>query len=92
MSTRVNVATTKLNEPIPGVMVTTSYGDVILVVDRALGLFGLHAPDDMLVDDAYAIINMLAEEAHESGVDLFARDDTAPLVFEDDFMWRNTNG
>lgn len=89
MSTkRVQVATTVFNEPIPGVIVDTDLGEVVLVFDIVTGTMGIHAPGEMIMNQVIDIIEQLNEEYTEKGVNPFEPDDTAPLVVETDFIFR----
>lgn len=89
MSTkRVQVATTVFNEPIPGVIVDTDLGEVVLVFDIVTGTMGIHAPDEMIMSHVIDIIELVNEEYTENGVNPFEPDDTVPLVVETDFIFR----
>lgn len=92
MSTRVQVATTIFNEPIPGVLVTTDMGDVIYVFDRATGTMGFHAPGKMKMKYIVTILDNVYKEYVEKQIDPFVADDTVPLVVEEDFIFANMNG
>lgn len=88
MSTRVQVATTAFNEPIPGVLVNTELGDCIFAFDTVTGIMGVHAPDDMIMRDVVALIEMINKEYTEEGINPFEPDDTVPLVLETDMIFR----
>lgn len=88
MSTRVQVATTIFNEPIPGVLIDTEIGDVIVVFDIITGITGIHAPDDMIMKDVVALIEGINKEYAEKGVNPFEPDDTVPLIMEADMIFR----
>lgn len=85
---RVQVATTVFNEPIPGVIVDTELGEVVLVFDIVTGTMGIHAPGEMIMDHVIDIIDLVNEEYTENGVNPFEPDDTVPLVVETDFIFR----
>lgn len=89
MSTkRVQVATTVFNEPIPGVIVDTDLGEVVLVFDIVTGTMGIHAPGEMIMKHVIDIIELVNEEYTKNGVNPFEPDDTVPLVVETDFIFR----
>lgn len=88
---RVQVATKILNEPIPGVLVNTALGDCIFVFDVTTGTMGIHAPDDMVMGDVVALIEMINEVFTEEGINPFEPDDTVPLIMENDMIFRRLN-
>lgn len=89
MSTkRVQVATTVFNEPIPGVIVDTDLGEVVLVFDIVTGTMGIHAPGEMIMNQVIDIIELLNAEYTAKGINPFEPDDTVPLVVETDFIFR----
>lgn len=85
---RVQVATTVFNEPIPGVIVDTDLGEVVLVFDIVTGTMGVHAPGEMTMDQVVDVIEQVNEEYTENGVNPFEPDDTVPLVVETSFIFR----
>lgn len=88
MSTRVQVATTVFNEPVPGVLVNTELGDCIFVFEIVTGIMGIHAPDNMIMRDVVDLIESINKEYTEKGVNPFEPDDTVPLIMEEDFIFR----
>lgn len=88
MSTRVQVATTVFNEPVPGVLVNTELGDCIFVFDIATATMGIHAPDNMIMRDVVDLIESINKEYTEKGVNPFEPDDTLPLIMENDMIFR----
>ena len=88
MSTRVQVATRIFNEPVPGVLVNTNLGDCIFVFDITTGIMGIHAPDDMVMSNVVALVEMINIEYTEKGINPFEPDDTVPLIMENDMIFR----
>lgn len=88
MSTRVQVATTIFNEPIPGVLIDTEIGDVIVVFDIITGTMGIHAPGKMIMHDVVDLIDGINKEYAAKGFNPFEPDDTVPLIVEEDFIFR----
>lgn len=88
---RVQVATKILNEPIPGVLVNTELGDCIFVYDVATDTMGIHAPDDMVMGQVVALIEMVSKKYTEEGINPFEPDDTVPLIMENDMIFRRRN-
>lgn len=88
MSTRVQVATRIFNEPVPGVLVNTNLGDCIFVFDITTGIMGIHAPDDMVMSNVVALVEMINIEYTEKGINPFERDDTVPLIVETDMIFK----
>lgn len=89
MSTKVQVATTVFNEPVPGILIDTDQGEVILIFEPNTGTMGIHAPDDMTMSHVADIIESVDKEYTGTSVNPFAPDDTAPLLFEEDFIFRS---
>ena len=89
---RVQVATRIFNEPVPGVLVTTNLGDCIFVFDVATGTMGIHAPDDMVMSNVVALIEMINKEFTEAGINPFEPDDTVPLIVETDMIFKRLGG
>lgn len=67
---------------------TTNLGDCIFVFDIATGTMGIHAPDDMIMNDVVTIIEMINKEYTEEGINPFEPDDTVPLIMENDMIFR----
>lgn len=88
MSTRVQVATRIFNEPVPGVLVNTNLGDCIFVFDITTGIMGIHAPDDMVMSNVVALVEMINIEYSEAGINPFEPDDTVPLIMETDMIFK----
>ena len=67
---------------------TTELGDVVLVFDIATGTMGIHAPDDMIMNDVVTLIEKINKEYTEEGINPFEPDDTVPLIMENDIIFR----
>ena len=88
MSTKVQVATTVFSEPVPGILIDTDQGDVILIFEPITGTMGIHAPKDMIVGRVTEIIESINEEYTGTSVNPFEPDDTVPLIMENDIIFR----
>lgn len=81
------MATQFSDEPLPGILVDTEMGDVIVVFDITTQTLGVHAPDEMRMSMVNKIINAIADRANEEDEFPFKDAQDNPMVMESDFVW-----
>lgn len=86
---RVQVATRVSVDPIPGILVCTDMGDVIVAFEPITYTLGVHAPDEMRMSVVNDIIAAISESAREEDEFPFKDFEDKPMIFEDSFLWVN---
>lgn len=89
---KVQVANQQTNYPLPGILIPTDLGDVLVVLEPATRTLGMHAPGDMIMNDLVDLVSGIINHYREKEEDPFAEDDTADLVFENSFIWYTYEG
>lgn len=84
---KVQVASSHTVDPLPGVLVKTDEGDVIVVYEEVSQTIGLHGPADMAVEDISAIAAQIAKEATEAQEFPFTADEKDAMIWEESFLF-----
>lgn len=81
--TQVSVANADTDEPLPGIVIDTELGDVIIIIDNYTRQIGIHGPDEMTMDQLQDVVESAGEDESQP----FKQEVEAPLIFEGKFMW-----
>ena len=84
---RVQVATRLFSDPVPGILVKTSHGDIIYIYERITEVMGFHAPGDTKMWQITAILDEACKELADQGVNPFILDDEVPLIMENNMIF-----
>lgn len=80
---QVNVANADTDDPLPGIIINTELGDVIIVRDNLSRQLGIHGPSNMTMNHLSAVVEMAGDDDSQP----FEQEHEVPLIFETRFLW-----